>query len=329
MKSRGKYILGVMAFVLILGTAPFMGSVSAAVEINEYPHYSVGDYFKYDLDAQKLMDMFSSEFGGNVSMNVVDTFAELRYTRTETVTVDGEAYECIVGVLDMDMTFELSGESAGMEFTADVHMIMSQKSWTRISDSAEVKTESSQQTYMNMTMLGQTMNQVIVTTTEQKYSPPVSEYDLPITAGKSWETQTTLEIHTVTMTKNSALGDQWQKEESNTTQQTTVRYEALSEEQISVKAGSFETLKIKMSGMSGFEDSEGEMYVYVTADGIPVKMEMISEGEPQMTMGLTEYKYGSSGSGDSSSGGLPGFEAVMTVAAIGLAVVAYAHRRRH
>ncbi len=328
MKSQGKYILGVLAFVLILGTVPFMGIVSATVEINKYPNYSVGDYFKYDLDAEKMIETFSSQFGGNVSLNAGDAFAELRYTKTETVTVDGEPYECILGVLDMDMTFEITGESAGMEFTADVHMIMSQKSWSRISDSAEVKTESSQHIYMNMTMLGQTINQVSVSTSEQKYSPPVSEYDLPITAGKSWETQTTLEIHTITMTKNSALGDRWQKQESNTTQQTTVRYEAVSEEQVSVKAGSFETLKIKISGMS-FEDSEGDMYIYVTEDGIPVKMEILSEGEPQMSMGLTEYKYGSSGSSVSSSGGLPGFEAVAAIAAISMAGLMYAYRRKN
>ncbi len=290
-------IVGMLVFVLLGST--FMGGVNAAVEITEYPQFTTGDYFNYDLNASAMVASMKQQFGPNSDIKVEMSKASMKVTGAEKVTVNGKSYDCIVMTMTMDLKMNISGVYSGMHYNGDMHMVMSQKMWETKSDLKQVKTESVTYSYMNMTMNGKKMNQDTKEITETTYSNLVDQYKLPVKVGSKWNSHTTEYIHTISM--NRTNGGQWKKQkEFNTTQNTTMYYEVLSEQKLTVKAGTFDVLKIR----SNESDNSTYMDMYMTSSGILVKMEMHSGNTTQFSMELSSYNMANEESnGGSNNGG--------------------------
>ena len=176
---------------------------------------------------------------------------------------------------------------------------------------------------MNMSVAEQSMNQATKDITEITYDPPVVEYKIPVKVGDAWSTQSNKNVHTVKMQRSEE--GSWQKQgESDTTVNATMYYEVISEEKITVKAGTFGVLKIK----SNETGNSTYMYEYVTSNGIPVRMDMYSE-DGMISVELVEYQTAETDSSSSStSGGIPGFEAVAGIFALSIAGLLYSRKRR-
>ena len=325
-------IVGMLVFVL-LGSA-FMGGVNAAVEITEYPQFTTGDYFNYDLNASAMVASMKQQFGPNSTIKLEMSKASMKVTGEDKVTVNGKSYDCIVMTMTMNLKMNISGSQSmygqTYKFSGDMHMVMSQKMWETKSDLKQVKTESLTYTYMNMTMNGQKMNQDTKEITETTYSNLVDQYKLPVKVGSKWSTHTEEHRHTVKMSRSN--GGQWQRQnEFNSTDNVTMYYEAISEQKITVKAGTFDVLKIR----SNESDNSTYMDMYMTSSGILVKMEMHSGNNTEFSMELTSYHMaseesngGSNGSNNtgSSSNGTPSIGIIPVIVAVGLAAIVY---RRH
>ncbi len=335
-------VAGIVVLVL-LGSA-FLGSVNGAIEITEYPSFKPGDYFKYDADVSGLIDQMKDMFGGDATVNLETKSFEIRYDREETVNLYGESYDCIVSTMTMDMKFSLSGTMQGTSYTAEVHMVMKGVSWDTKEDMKEVREEMAQYLYMNITVSGQKTYSESQSITETEYNPPVSEYNIPVRMGDSWQTVTEKKIHTTN--KQRTNGGSWQVTENDKTESATMMYQAIDEAHI----GAFDTLKIKETDSSF---SNNCTYEYITSDGIPVKVEWDSNNTPLLSAELSEYNYQSSDSGDSggsnassggdsggsnassggdsgsSGGGIPGFEAVAAIGGLSIAGLAYGYRKKH
>ncbi len=309
--------------VLVLLSSAFLGSVNGAIEITEYPKLGTGDYFNYDLNATGMVQSMKKMFGEGANVQMEMSSANMKVTGTGTIVSGGNTYDCIIVTMVMNMKFSVSGSHMGQSYNADVQMTMTEKTWQTKSDAKQVKTESTNHEYMNMTVAGQTMNQESKETTETLYDPPVSEYKIPVKVGDTWSTPSSEKIHTIRMQRSN--GGAWQKTESNTTDSYTKEFQAVSEENITVKAGTFDVLKIK----SGEGGNNSYMYEYITSDGIPVKMEMHSGNETQMSAELTSYHMVQEGSSSSGGGGIPGFEAVAAIGGLSIAGLAYGYRKKH
>ncbi len=325
---KGKDIsVGVVSIVVVilLGSV-FLGSVNGAVEITEYPKLSTGDYFNYELNATGVIQVMKEEFGEDANIQVELSSANMKVTGTGAVVSGGHTYDCVITTMVMDMKFSMSGSYMGHNYTGNMHMTMTEKTWQTKADSKQVKTESTNHEYMNMTIMGQSTNQESKETTETVYDPPVADYKIPVKVGDTWSTQSSEKMHTIRMQRSE--GGPWDKTENNMTEEQTMKYQALSEENLTVKAGTFAVLKIK-SGQNG---NNSYMYEYVTSKGIPVKMEMYSGNQTEMSAELESYHTAQEGGSSSSSGGgggIPGFEAAVAIGALSIAGIAYGYRRRH
>lgn len=316
-------IVGMLVFVLLAST--FMSGVNAAVEITEYPKFSTGDYFNYDLNASGMVASMKKTLGPNSTIKLEMSKASMKVTGTDKVTVNGNSYDCIVMTMTMDLKMNISATQSiyGQTHTyaGEMHRIMSQKMWETKSDLKQVKAESITYTYTNASMDGQKTNQDSKQVMETTYSNLVDQYKLPVKVGSKWSTHTTEHMHIMQMRRANA--GPWQKQgEFNRTESTTMYYEALSEQNLTVKAGTFDVLKIRSSNES---ENKTYMDMYMTSSGILVKMDMHSGNTTQFSMELTSYQMASeeSGGGSNNGGSTPSIGIIPVIVAVGLAAIAY------
>ena len=315
---KKKYMgLGALALALIITSTTLTTTVDATVEITQYPSFKPGDYFKYDINVSGFIDQMKVKFGENATVNLEAKSLEIKYDREETVNLYGENYDCIVSIMTMDMKINLSGTMRGINYTSDMHMVEKVVSWDTKEDVKKVKEESAQYMYMNITMLGQKTYSENQTIRDTEYKPPVSQYNIPVRVGDSWQTVTEKKIHTTN--KQRTNGGSWQVTENDKTESATMIYQAVEETHIRT----FDTLKIKETDSSF---SNNCTYAYITSDGIPVKIEVDSNNTPLFSAELTEYNYQSS---EPRNSGTPGFEAGMAIVAVSMASLAYTYKRKN
>ncbi len=317
MKNRVILSLVAGGAVFLLLLTSFSGTVSASVEIDSYPTFSSGDYFNYDVNATGFARSMEERFR-DANIEIESSVAEIKVAGYDKVTDDSHTYDCVVMEMSIDIKMRVRGSYDGENYSGEIHQIISDRMWQTRSDAKMLKDESSSHEYTNMTMLsiGKTTSQESKDISYTFYDNPVEEYKIPVKSGEKWSTTTGERIHLISM-KRVGTG-KWQAYERNYTSTVTKDYEVLSEQSIDVKAGSFDTLKIKESK----NGSENCTYEYVTSKGMVVKLDMKSGNETIMTAELSSYRLSDS---DSKSTSAPG--PLASILALSLVMIAYAYRK--
>ncbi len=234
-----------------------------ALEIGK-PSFTKGDYWKYE----------STDTTGN------KTTTTMTYLKDVKVTSNGTEYDCFV--IEMKIALELGMLGSG-ESTVDTYV---QKSTGNT-----VKSES----YYKLTggFLGGTTESYSNTT----FNPPLKEMDLPMKTGKMWTYESIAYSEEQTY-RNGTLMDS-----GTSSEKVNGSAEVLGEETVTVKAGTFTCLKLKVSSDETIYISPkvGYSVKIVNATGVTV-------------LELVEYKY-AKGSGK-PAGGLSGFEVPLAVLAL-------------
>ncbi len=333
-----KYMLmraGAMFMVLMMALVPLMGTGSA-MEVKGGMHASVGDYVKYDLDAENYLNKTISSEGMNVggsdfSLKIQKESSEVKFTGTENIQANGKTFKCMIANQNMEIQAIATGKYNGMDFSMDLHMILENKQWLDTTSGASVRVVHTEYTYMNITLksqiLGdQNMSSADKTVMETTYNPPMNEIKgTSVKAGDEWTVTTNATIKTMKYTMENG---KWSEKGSASTEVTvqTDHYRAIKEATVHTPAGTFNTLEIKT-----WEGNESGNYtvIYSTENGMPVKVDIYSNGEVVMSEEATDYKYADAGASDESEeSSTPGFEGVFAISAIGIALGAYSLKRK-
>ena len=194
------------------------------------PQLTVGDFWEHESE------------GGGASVT----------TRMEVMAIedhDGASAYRLEGTIETSVS--------GSSFDAD------STSWIRVSDHANIETESS----TSLSFGGQSYD----TTTTTTYDPPCASLRWPLSVGATWTVTCTS-----TTTSSSGGGSQ------TTTNSTTYTVEA--EESVTVEAGTFDAFRIRVEA----EDQTHKMWVSEEACGM-VKSEATADGQT-VTTELVDYE---------------------------------------
>ncbi len=338
MKKRSKSLnftrcltVGIIVMFLLMGMSVMQTTVTAEMEITNEPDYSVGDYFEYEMDEDEFVDNFGEMMGLSEDIESIENAEadtiKMEITGEETVSAGSDTYDCILQETTIGLTFDLvlkneSEASQGLAAnTISFEFSMAMTKWVTKEDLNLVKDEEE----FGMTVEYETDNGT--TTRESKsnivstYSEPHSEYDLPLTVGKTWSTNTSKEV--VETSENRLDGGEWDSHEDTYNETSTVNYEVVSEEEVSVPAGDFTCLKIKSQEN---EDSEIE-YTYLSENGVPAKKVYEGEEDFKFTLELTDYESTNLGSGGEDNG-LPFIGGIIAVSTLAVTALVYEKRRR-
>lgn len=176
---------------------------------------------------------------------------------TVTTRMEVKAIEDHRGASAYRLEGTIETSASGGSFDAD------STSWIRVSDHANLETESS----TSLSFGGQSYD----TTTTTVYDPPCVELRWPLTVGATWTV-------TCTSTTTSSSGGSSQ----TTTNSTTYTVEA--EESVTVEAGTFDAFRLRVEA----EDQTHKMWVSEEACGM-VKSEATAEGQT-VTTELVDYQ---------------------------------------
>lgn len=205
-----------------------------------------------------------------------------------TITVNGESYE----VWEGEMTMEYSGEN----YTT----IYEGKWYIRKSDFATVKSTA----YMNSTYFGESSSSY----SETIHKPVQPDMDFPINVGDTWE------IH-----RENQVTD----ETGTHTAQEDTYYECIEKEDVATDAGTFSCYVIKQGNTVNEQNNYTISYYSNEVGGAFVKMVTYTNAVLTMTFTLTSYEY----QGKNGDDGIPGFEMVLFIGAIGLTLILLRKRK--
>jgi len=320
-----------LVIFLFVGISGIQTAVGADLEITSEPDYSVGDYFEYELNEDEFIDAFGDmmDLGEEIESieNVEVDTVMMEFTGEETVSAGTDSYDCLVEELTMAMSFDLvlkNDSEVSQELGADVisfEFDMSMSKWLTKEDHSLVKDENDFEMNFEYETDNGTTTMESQSDTVSTYSDPHSEYDIPLTVGKTWSTTTNKTV--VETSKNRYDGGEWDQNEDTYNETSTINYEVVSEEDISVPAGDFSCLKIKSQEN---EDSEIE-YSYLSENGVPAKRAFESEDGLTFTLELNNYESSNLGSGG-EDGGLPFIGGVIALSTLTVTALIYEKRRR-
>jgi len=289
------------------------------------PTLKVGHELLYTMDMSNLLEEDLLE-GVEMEMSSEMT---MKVKKKESIEVNGIQYEAyaIDTTMSVSITMSYEGETMSMSSTAEGTQ------WLRVSDLATIKSDMVMETsYLGMDM-GDSYSQESITT----YDPPMDSYNFPMSIAETWTSEcivTTEEIYDY-----DGEPDSWE-----TSSESSMEYEALHVEDITVPAGTYETfiiwsMETSEDYMGGgetpfFGSSSGYILSYYSPEiGFPVKSEYYYPNrELYMSMELVSYREAGSepGNGPGSFGGdLPiYFLLIPILIAIILATVMTVRRRR-
>ena len=262
------------------------------------PTLKVGYELLYTMDMSMLLGEDLLE-GMEVEMSTEMT---MKVMKKESIEVNGTQYEAyaidMTTSLSMTMTYE--GETMSMSSTAEGTQ------WLRVSDLATIKSDMLMETsYFGMDM-GDSYSQESITT----YDPPMDSYNFPMSIAETWTS-------TCTVITEEIYDYDGEPDSQETSSESSMEYEALHVEDITVPAGTYETFVIWSMETSEeyygggaspfFGSSPGYILSYYSPEiGFPVKSEYYYPNrELYMSMELVSYREAGSepGNGPGSFGG--------------------------
>ncbi len=261
------------------------------------PTLKVGHELVYTMDMSNLLeeDLFE---GMKMEMSSEMT---MKVKKKESIEVNGTQYEAyaIDTTVSVSMTMTYEGETMSMSTTADGTQ------WLRVSDLATLKSDMVMETsYSGMDMSDSDSQESITT-----YDPPMDSYNFPMSIAETWTSSCT--VTTEEIYDNDGEPDSWE-----TSSESSMEYEALHVEDVTVPAGTYETfiiwsLETSEDYMGGgtpfFGSSSGYVLSYYSPEiGFPVKSEYYYPNrELYMSVELISYREAGSepGQGPGSFGG--------------------------
>jgi len=336
-----KISITICALLLVIS---FFSTVSATVSagdvvIEEFPGYSTGDYFNFDLKADNFVDSIGTNIAGDDYIGAEDVVIgdmETRITGEDTVTVGGTEYSCVIAEFTWEMSFTLLFEE-GSAITDDDRLTYQQivsetTSWWDKAHQTTVKSENRVYLELHYQKDGESHITEAETITKETYSSITGEeMRFPLRVGNTWSLSST---YTSNTTMRSRTDDEdWEQESYEEEINETTEYEVVSENIVTVEAGTFDCLKLKTQ-----EHGESDYSIaFYDRSGVPAKMlEYDADGTLSMSMELKSYrvaneKGSSSGDDDFEIMGMDGYLVLGGIgSAIAVTVVAgimVIHRR--
>ena len=311
-----KRIVSIIIAVMFCLISPIASSESSQnfTADNTAPTMSTGDYFNYDLDIGGLLLSMESE-----SENIIDvqenSNAGMRMEYGGTSCLQTEWTDCYVLLMtsELNLTVVLSSDS-GID---NDRMVMLMRDESTIVNSG-LQSQDTMVSTMDVwyTIDGEPYHSETIGT---EITTRIAENEEPesIKVGDTWTVRESTE--TIINEKTRMNDGPWEHEDEEVeSETTTTNYNAEVLSNVYVGEIMHETLKVKFEEVGSDESGFG----YLTASGMPVKMEYYEEGNLQMIATLDDYKWTNepslSGTGESNEGDLigelPGFTILPTLA---------------
>lgn len=257
-KRLDRKTLTVCFIFLMIFLVLFTARIGKVVGVNEaeMPKYSVGDKWKFNIDAKYEIGML-----GTGTFEITEDSVE--------ITQFGKSYVCY------EVTLTSGGTVYGEEMFGT--WTVNGKTYVQKSDLSEVK--QTQTSDLTRTYVGGSETVKIVT--ETTYNPPLESSGFSLTVGKSWSAATT-----ETKTTETTADGQFDEETETTTY--TKSYLVLRTELTTVSAGEFETFVVKATySFGGYAEC-----CYSLEVGYNIKETYYDEtGKLLATFELLEYSY--------------------------------------
>ena len=283
-------LIGILISTIALVLVWSFSSVDAETTIGNFPDLSIGDYFKYEIDEKQFIDNMGEDFGeddyiGYENENV--DFLMHSIIGEEVVEINGEFYDCIIVNITWNFQFTMLFEEDSTWFDDDKFTMlmetMSDEWWIK-SNYTKVKEKGLYYSEMNYKMDTDDYSDQEVTWEIITYNKIDDIYSFPLTTGKSWSS--TIDKTTNETIKMRTNEDEWEYDYYEDTWEITTDYEVLSEESVTVPAGTFNCLKIKAQ-----EEDDEDYYdeSLICENGYFVKILNYEYEEIFMTFELVEY----------------------------------------
>jgi hypothetical protein len=276
------------------GVEYYTDSITVHVDQNNAVSPRTTDMPTIDVGLQLNYEMFMPMFDyGDIFGDIDMTFdAEMTMfvEKKESIEVNGTQYDsfAVNMSMDMEMTMTFEGDTMSSTITG------SGTQWMRESDLAVIKNDLTMETSYSMMGMSDSSIQRTITT----HNPPQDGYNFPISVAESWTSVSTA----YTESFSSFYGfEEWYNESF----ETTMAFEALRVEDVSVPAGTYETFIIWSKDVSDWYSSGGGMPFlgssgtgysldyYAPELGFPVKTEVYNETRGlEMSMELVSIERG-------------------------------------
>jgi len=307
-------VLALIIALCLLVLVPGMNA-SAATFSNDM-NVEVGQSAEYEVDLSGMMDFMDDE-ATDVEIDIKESFMKFTVTGEDNFTIGEESLECWIITQTWGWEIEGSGKVDGITATAEMSMDGSVEMWI-VKDGMTVVKEIEETTQWFS----------IKATGYDQESESVEKYTWTLTTipgtwpeeyseGDDWTLTDSYseESEEKERTKEGGSWGEWDIETDTSEGVSETKYEVMGEETVTVKSGTFECVKIKVTEDPEWED-EYEIH-YFDENLIPVKYEIYDEdGELEMSFSQ-KTKIGSGGGDDDDDDDsfLPGFEAVALITA--------------
>lgn len=259
----------------------------------DIPTLKAGNELLYEMDMSMFLD---EDLYGDIDMEMSMEMT-MKVKNKESIEVGGTRYEAYVIDETMSMSIVMTFEGERYSETMTSEGIQ----WLRTSDLATLKTDT-ETSYSSFGMTASSQSTVT-------YDPPMDSYQFPMSIAETWTSVCT--VTTVESYDFNGEPDSWE-----TTYESSMVYEALHVEDVTVPAGTYETFVIWSmetsedfmgGGAPFFGSGPGYILNYYSPDiGFPVKSEYYyPDRELYMSLDLVSYREGGSepGKGPGSFGG--------------------------
>ncbi len=328
----GEHIINARAYD---GTEYYYDSITVHVDQSNaisprtinVPTLKIGSELRYTMDYSELYDyLYMEDFDMTMEISAEMT---MKVSNKENIEVNSKRFEAYIIDMTVSMTMTMTYE----EVTSITTLTGKGTEWVRVSDLATIK--GIMETKTTSSSFGMTTTSTDKSTIT--YDPPIDNYNFPMSIGETWTS-------ICTTTTEYTYSYDGESDSETDISEARMEYEALHIEEITVKAGTFETFVIWSmdtsedsdggEGTPFFGSSSGYSLTYYSPDiGMPVKSEFYYPNrELFMSMELVSYK-------EPKSGGYPSINAfgweipiyfllIPILAAIILASVMAVRRRR-
>ncbi|MGA1822633.1 MAG: hypothetical protein ACMUIG_08900 [Thermoplasmatota archaeon] len=290
----GRVIAVVIVFLMTSVIFSIPVNAQSVLEIDEYLPLTVGDYFEYDYNIDDQLTDAVENDDDYFSFKDVTTEYIRRVTGSELVTIDDESHDCWITETTIKRKYTYVGD--GEAFLTDTYDIQeSDKIWLDKDSHMVMKSEDTQNYVFTRTYPPDTYETYvmeIVTTTRYDYSSVPDIFPFPLKVGKSWSTQQSYTINTTQKVREKSGEGQfsdWSFGYDETDESTRSNLEIVSQNEVVVPYGTFQTLKMKQQIVG----QEAYTFTYLDEYGMTVSIQAYVQGALAYQISLKDFKYDS------------------------------------
>jgi len=281
---------------------------------NSEPELSEGDYFLYDVDLTGMRNQMIEDSDGEIVEVVENSNSGMNLSHSGNSCESDDGSECFVGAMDWAFNFTIYYAS-GSGIDNDESIMEMNMHGTVTGNDLENWDETTSRLDMWFSLDGTPYH---LEQHETENTHEIQDYDFPdkIAVGDTWTTVTSSD--TTTDSKERINGGDWDYNSTNDSDEETENYIAESVANVYIKGESHTALKIT-SQIIGEEDYES---VYINQNGMPIKMEIYTNGTLDTIMTLNDYQWllepkdSTESTDDSSDELLPGFSSLIGITAL-------------